>query len=104
MLKQLLQSLENNKPLEDILRERLSLKDKDILLLQKENSILSGRLQLSLACICESPENISSNTSNINQTSSNSTGSCKIPPCAVSKPNSLRVESDAYNEAGIYYI
>lgn len=37
MLKQLLQSLENNKPLEDILRERLSLKDKDILLLQKEN-------------------------------------------------------------------
>jgi hypothetical protein len=61
MLKQLVQALQNNEPLEEILRERLSLRDKvislqnkDLSLLQKENTILSTRLKLSLDVITDS--------------------------------------------------
>ena len=96
MLKKLVQSLENNKPLENILRQRLSLKDQDIDLLKMENSILSERLKFSLAVVCENPDQITSNTFNSIQTSNNS--------CAISNNFPLHVESIAYNESGIYYI
>jgi len=93
MLKKLVQSLENNKPIEDILRLRLAVKDQDIDLLEKENSILSERLT---PAVCEKTDQITSNTSNSIQTSNNS--------CAISNNFPLHVESIAYNEAGIYYI
>lgn len=82
--------MENNNPLEDLLRQRLSLKEKDIELLKKENTILSDRLRLSLAVICET-DHITSNTS---------IGSSNLPPlCAISNNNHLLVESVPHVES-----
>jgi hypothetical protein len=98
MLNQLVQALENNRPLEEILRRRLLLKDKDIQLLHQENAILSERLKLSFGVICENNPKITTENNNIIQTLNNPT-SGRIHQ--TQSDLSIRVESVAYTEAGI---
>ena len=100
MLNQLVQALENNRPLEEILRRRLLLKDKDIQLLHQENAILSERLKLSFGVICENnPKITTENTSNNNIQTLNNPTSGRIHQ--TQSDLSIRVESVAYTEAGI---
>ena len=89
MLKQLVESFENNNEIEEILRERLSLKDKDIALLKRENEIISQRLKLSIGVFRERPEFI------------------REKLCggeSISNPDTLICKSVDYSEAGNIYL
>jgi|APCry1669189034_1035192.scaffolds.fasta_scaffold26536_4 hypothetical protein len=100
MLNQLIEAIKKNGPLEEILRQRLSLKDEDIKLLHQENAILSERLKLSFGVISENhPEITTKNSSNNNLQTFNNPTSARIDQ--TQSDLSIRVESVAYTEAGI---
>ena len=107
MLKKLVESFENNKEIEEILRERLSLKDKDIALLKRENEIISQKLKLSIGVFRERPEFIKEKLCGSESLSNPDSLIFKSDICgseALSNPDSLICKSVDYSEAGNIYL
>ena len=92
MLQRLIQAMEDNK-VYDIQRQRLALRDEEIKLLEKQNEILSKRLECSLAIVCNGT---------LIEAAAAATPPTSILNASLNTPNSLVVDSISYDEAGTF--